>query len=102
MTTKLKIYNELRKYLWKTKDCFDGIQYIFRFPSNYGASVIKHDGSYGYKDDLWEMALIWFDENDEWDLIYEGEFVDDVKGHLTDVRVNELLEWIKNYNGEDA
>ena len=38
-----------------------GHQYIFRFPNNYGASVVRNRGSYGNEQDLWEMALIFFD-----------------------------------------
>ena len=26
-------------------------QWCFRFPNDYGASVIKHPGSYGYQED---------------------------------------------------
>lgn len=74
-----------------------GHHYIFRFPNNYGASVIKNASSYGNAQDLWEMALIFFDEDDNWDLTYERDFDDDVKGYLTDDNVIELLEKIKQY-----
>lgn len=74
-----------------------GHHYIFRFPNNYGASVIKNACSYGNAQDLWEMALIFFDEDGYWDLTYERDFDDDVKGHLTDDNVIELLEKIKQY-----
>ena len=39
-----------------------GVYYRFRFPeNNYGASVVKNFGSYGYDENLWELALIHFD-----------------------------------------
>ena len=34
------------------------VQYIFEFPNNYGASVIKAPGTFGYKYDLWEVLHI--------------------------------------------
>ena len=74
-----------------------GHYYIFRFQNNYGASVVKAPGSYGNAQDLWEMALIFFDEDGDWDLTYERDFDDDVKGYLTDDNVIELLEKIKQY-----
>lgn len=74
-----------------------GHHYIFRFTNNYGASVIRNRGSYGNEQDLWEMALIFFDEDGNWDLTYERDFDDDVKGYLTDDDVIELLEKIEQY-----
>ena len=42
-----------------------GVRYVFRFENNYGASVVKHLGSYGYDEDLWELAVIRFGKYDE-------------------------------------
>ncbi len=58
---------EFKDNLFKAKFLFDGAQYIFRFPNNYGASVVKHLGSYGSSEDLWELAVLRF-EGDKWDL----------------------------------
>lgn len=91
----LKFIEEFKQYLVEEHHDW-GHQYIFRFPNNYGASVIKNAGSYGNAKDLWEMALIFFDDGD-WDLTYERDFDDDVKGYLTDDNVIELLEKIKQY-----
>ena len=74
-----------------------GHHYIFRFPNNYGASVVRNPASYGNAQGLWEMALIFFDEDGDWDLTYERDFDDDVKGYLTDNDVIELLKKIKQY-----
>lgn len=32
------------------QECNEGIQNIYRFPNNYGASVVQHDYGYGGKD----------------------------------------------------
>lgn len=93
---RLKFIKEFKQYL-VVEDHDWGHHYIFRFPNNYGASVIKNPGSYGHAQDLWEMALIFFDEDGDWNLIYERDFDDDVKGYLTDDNIIELLEKIKQY-----
>lgn len=92
----LKFIEEFKQYLVDEEHDW-GHHYIFRFPNNYGASVIKNFGSYGNEQDLWEMALIFFDEDGDWHLTYEKDFDDDVKGYLTDDNVIELLEKIKQY-----
>lgn len=101
MNTELKVNDEYKQYLIEKREFdpmnHDGVQYIFKFPNNYGASVIKGRYSYGSEKDLWEMGLIFFYENGEWDLTYEQDFDDDVKGYLTDDNVIELLKKIKQY-----
>lgn len=75
-----------------------GVHYVFRFENGYGASVIKHSGSYGNEDDLWELAVIMFyDKYDDnsWDLTYETPITNDVIGWLTDEQVEEYLQKIK-------
>lgn len=53
----LKFVKEFKQYLVEEDHADWGHHYIFRFPNNYGASVIKNSGSYGSKKDLWEMAI---------------------------------------------
>lgn len=68
-------------------NAFDGIQYIFRFDNNYGASVVKFSGTYGYRSDLWELSVIGFDETGVYNVIFDTPITDDVIGHLTDGEV---------------
>ena len=83
-------------YLVKRSSLHDGIQYIFRFENNYGASVVKHFGSYGHEYDLWELAVIKFGaETGEWNLTYDTEITDDVLGWRTDEEIRDLLKKIK-------
>ena len=62
----------------------------------YGASRIKHLGSYGYENDLWELeVLIWWDDHN-CNLTYDTEITNDVIGYLTNEQVQNLLERISN------
>ena len=87
--------NGFEKYLVGRFEYFNGVQYRFRFENGYGASVVKHDGSYGRDQDLWELAVItWHDS--EFSLNYDTEITDDVIGYLTDSEVQDLLKRIKD------
>ena len=72
----------------------NGRQWIFKFENNYGASVIKHYESYGFEDDLFELAVLYFD-GDNFDLSYNTSITDDVIGYLSNDNVMEYLEKIK-------
>lgn len=69
----------------------DNSQYKFKFPNNYGASVVKHPYSYGYNQDLWELAIL---KNDE--ICYDTPLAEDVIGYLSDEAVNDLLNQIRS------
>jgi hypothetical protein len=78
---------------FETKSVNGGEQKIYRFPNEFGASVIRHDYSYGHEAGLWELAVIKF-EGGDWSLNYDTPVTDDVLGHLTDDEVTELLDQI--------
>ena len=58
-----------RKY-----DMFNGHGYIYEFENGYGASVIKHDASYGGKMGLYEIAVL----DSKGDFCYNTDITDDV------------------------
>lgn len=86
---KYKIKNT--GYMWN-----DQQQWVFKFENNYGASVIKHFGSYGFEDDLFELAVIYFDDGDIYELCYDTPITENVIGYLTNDDVIEYLKQIKN------
>lgn len=95
-------YDQFDKYLfeakiWRYIDS-EELQYIFKFENGYGASVVKNIGSYGNRQDLFELTVIIFVSEFEWELYYESKITDDVDviGYLTNDDVLELLERIKN------
>jgi hypothetical protein len=80
------------KYQFIEQECNGGIQRIYTFPNGYGASVVKHDFSYGGKQDKWELALLKDDA-----LLYEPPLFEDVIGHLTNKEVDNLLQQISMF-----
>tara|TARA_B110000444_G_C18818540_1_gene586469 strand:- start:1300 stop:1548 length:249 start_codon:yes stop_codon:yes gene_type:complete len=76
----------MNKYLIETNDHNGGIQKVYNFPNGYGASVIKHKGSYGYHKGLWELAVL-----RDGELCYSTDITDDVLGRLNDPEVDNIL-----------
>jgi hypothetical protein len=67
-----------------------GVQKIYEFDNGYGASVIRHQGSYGFSKGLWELAVLHYG-----DLCYHTHITDDVIGHLTETEVDKYLKQIE-------
>jgi hypothetical protein len=65
-----------------------GVQYLFRFPNSYGASLINHSGSYGN-----EIAVIMWDGTD-YDLTYDTPVTADVLGWLSVEEIESTLDAI--------
>lgn len=93
MQNFMKKYKEFLKY---EESLFGGPHKVFKFPNNYGASVIQNDYSYGGKKGLWEIAVMHFVDADEWGIDYSTPITSDVLGYFTDEEVCEALEKIKN------
>ncbi len=85
--------------LTRSMETCDGVQNVFRFENGFGASVVKHEFSYGHESGLWELGVIKFstnnDDADDWSLIYDTGITTDVMGHLDDDQVDKLLDRIK-------
>jgi hypothetical protein len=65
-----------------------GIQYKASFDNGYGASIVKHNYSYGGANGLWELAVIGKDGR----LCYDTPITSDVLGYLTEDEVNQVLK----------
>lgn len=85
----------MKEYLIREVEIHNGIQKIYRFENNYGASVVQHDFSYGNELDLWELGVLEFNNNETYNLNYNTEITDDVLGQLSWDQVEELLKKIK-------
>ena len=71
------------RYLVENNNVNGGTQRVYKFPNGYGASVIRHQGSYGFKSGLWELAVL----DSSGDLCYSTPITNDVIGYLTDEEV---------------
>ena len=78
-------------HLVETNKVHNGVQKIYSFPNGYGASVIKHDFSYGGPEGKWELAVLKDDE-----LCYSTGITSDVMGYLNDPQVDNILRQIAN------
>ncbi len=65
----------------------NGYQLLYKFDNGYGASVVKHDFSYGGRKGLYELAVL----NTDGDLCYDTPITSDVIGHLTMTEAEEVL-----------
>lgn len=97
-----KLIEEIDKYVVRLNKEHsirgERIQKLYKFDNGFGASVVKSPYTYGGTEDLWELAmLLWLDES-EYELYYCDIVNDDVLGYLTDMDVYEALDKIKNYN----
>ena len=87
----------MNKFKVLEREVCNGVQKFYQFPNGYGASVIKHDYSYGNQLGLWEMGLLRFNDEGAHRLTtLEPYFEDGVIGYLDDTEVLKLLNWIKN------
>lgn len=80
--------------LYQERSVSGGIQKLYKFDNNYGASVVKHAHSYGGTSGKWEIAVIIFD-GDDWDITYHTPITNDVIGYLSDEGVEDILRQIK-------
>lgn len=81
-------YEGFEQYLVDSNVYCNGFCYEFQFENNYGASVIKHNYSYGNENDLFELAVL---DNDG-KLTFDTSITNDVLGWLTN---EEVIEYFK-------
>ena len=89
-------------------DTFESLEVLFRngasnshfevnekvyFDNGYGASIVKGAGTFGYKQGLYELAIIDWNQN----LVYDTDITEEsgVCGRLTTDEVFEVIEQIK-------
>lgn len=77
-----------------TRPLNGGVQHRFKFNNGWGASVVRGPWTHGGSEGLWELAVVGRDGN----LHYANPVADgDVRGYLTEVEVDELLDQIETY-----
>jgi hypothetical protein len=84
----MKQFNDLQ---FKQHRELNGVVARITFDNGYGASVVKHEFSYGGKDGLYELAVL--DKDGE--LTYDTPITNDVIGYLREVDVTDVMEKIQ-------
>ena len=83
------------KLKYTEKPTNGGTQRLYKFKNNYGASVVQSQFSYGGDEGLWELAVIIYDDKDDWSLTYDTPVTNDVMGRLTWDEVEKTLKQIE-------
>ncbi len=68
-----------------------GIHVKHFFDNGYGVSVVRFPGSYGYEQDLYEVAVI-KGTSDNFKLCYDTPIADDVMGHRDEQDIENIME----------
>ena len=84
----MKTFKDLE---FKQHPSADGIISRITFENGYGASVVRHEYSYGGKDGLYEVAVL----DSDGELTYSTPVTDDVIGYLRDIDVTDVMEKIQ-------
>jgi hypothetical protein len=84
----MKQFKDLK---FKKHPHLNGVISRITFDNGYGASVVKHEFSYGSDKGLYELAVL--DKNG--DLKYDTPITDDVIGYLREEDVTDVMEKIQ-------
>jgi len=82
---------DISEYLVEEHDFNGGTQRVYKLPNGYGASVVRHKGSYGYSKGLWELAVL----NEFGELDYTTPITNDVLGHLSEEEIISKINEIR-------
>ena len=69
----------------------DGVISRITFDNGYGASVVKHEHSYGGDNGLYELAVL----DNEGQICYDTTITNDVIGYLRPMDVTDVMEKIQ-------
>ena len=73
-----------------------GVQAKHFFDNGYGVSVVSFPGSYGFRDGLYESAVLKGTEED-WEICYDTWITNDVLGYQSEEEVEVLLHDVENF-----
>lgn len=73
-----------------------GVQKVYKYANNQGASVVRGPFTYGSREGKWELAVLRLRNDErEWQIDYTTPLTDDVLGYLTEAEVDDLLAKIE-------
>ena len=71
-----------------------GVQAKHFFDNGYGVSVVSFPGSYGFREGLYEVAVI-KGKVDDWEICCDTHITDDVIGHNDEKEVETIMEKVE-------
>jgi hypothetical protein len=96
----MKTIKDYNQYIIDFNSINNGMQLVFKFDNLFGLSIVCHSFSYGNNDGLFEVAVIKFTSNDEWNLTYNTDITDDVLGYQSKEDVLSLIERVMSLSIE--
>jgi hypothetical protein len=92
--TIMKKIKDFTSYIVDINTVNRGMQVLFRFPNNFGISLVCHSFSYGNDSDEFEIAIINYnsEDNDDWDIFYTTELTQDVLGYQSKEDVIDVIQ----------
>ena len=89
----MKTIKDFTSYIIDINSYNKGMQILFRFPNNYGISLVCHSFSYGNDDDEFEIAITKFEPNsDNWRVTYDTDITGDVLGYQSKEDVINVIQ----------
>jgi hypothetical protein len=85
----MKTFNDLE--FNDMPDYYQGVQATITFDNGYGASVVRHNFSYGHEQGLYELAVL----DSRGALTYDTPVTEDVLGYLSEEDVTNTLKQIQ-------
>ncbi len=85
---------DFTSYIIDINSCNKGMQILFKFPNDYGISLVCHSFSYGNSDDEFEIAIVKFvpGSDDDWSITYDTDITGDVLGYQTKQDVIDVIQ----------
>jgi hypothetical protein len=85
----MKTFNDLE--FKDMPDYYQGVQATIKFDNGYGASIVRHNFSYGHEQGLYELAVL----DSSGAITYDTLVTEDVLGYLSEEDVTNALKQIQ-------
>jgi hypothetical protein len=89
----MKTIKDFTSYIIDINSYNKGMQILFKFPNDYGISLVCHAFSYGNASDEFEIAIAKFEpDSDNWRVTYDTDITGDVLGYQSKEDVIDVIQ----------